>query len=212
MRHMTYFSVLPWFAIGQPSLSPPLPPARSILSLKSASLHQSSASSLLVDLTIRMSLFFCNFENVPNKQTKKKQRPMILIPLEPLFSLLTTFLMWFSITLAALKTKISDHICMRQYFSYFQSKHPLIPFLIRNSLSQNPCEAVKNQQWKNRVRKDIFGIWDLTKIRCGIRENTKYPDGKRDLTATREAGFANILARDAGSFYLSVGNSGNRHD
>ena len=32
----------------------------------------------------------------------------------------------------------------------------------------------------------------LTKIRCGIRENAKYLDGIRDLTATREAGFAKI--------------------
>ena len=47
----------------------------------------------------------------------------------------------------------------------------------------------------------------MTKIRCGIRENAKYLDGIRDLTATREAGFAKIWARDAGFFGLSVGNS-----
>ena len=64
----------------------------------------------------------------------------------------------------------------------------------------------------NRVWKGILGIRDLTKIRCGIRENAKYLDGIRDLTATREAGFAKIWARDAGFFGLSVGNSGNRHD
>ena len=29
----------------------------------------------------------------------------------------------------------------------------------------------------------------MTKIRCGIRENAKYLDGIRDLTAAREAGF-----------------------
>ena len=50
----------------------------------------------------------------------------------------------------------------------------------------------------NRVWKGILGIRDLTKIRCGIRENEKYLDGIRDLTATREAGFAKIWARDAG--------------
>ena len=76
--------------------------ARSILNLKSASLHQSSASSLLIDLTIRIS--FCNTENVPmlKKKTtnKKKEGPMILIPLEPRISPLTT---WFSISLTALK-------------------------------------------------------------------------------------------------------------
>ena len=63
-----------------------------------------------------------------------------------------------------------------------------------------------------RVWKGILGIRDLTKIRCGIRENEKYLDGIRDLTATREAGFAKIWARDAGFCCLSVGNLGNRHD
>jgi len=28
----------------------------------------------------------------------------------------------------------------------------------------------------------------MTEIQCGIRENTKFVDGIRDLTATREAG------------------------
>ena len=44
----------------------------------------------------------------------------------------------------------------------------------------------------------ILGIRDLTKIPYGIRENAKYLDGIRDLTATKEAGFAKIWARDAG--------------
>jgi len=44
----------------------------------------------------------------------------------------------------------------------------------------------------NRVWRGVLGIWNLTKIRCGIRENEKYLDGIRDLTATREAGFAKI--------------------
>ena len=34
-------------------------------------------------------------------------------------------------------------------------------------------------------------------IQCGIRENGKIVDGIRDLTTTRDAGFAKILARDA---------------
>ena len=34
-------------------------------------------------------------------------------------------------------------------------------------------------------------------IQCGIRENAKIVDGIRDLTTTRDAGFAKILARDA---------------
>ena len=63
----------------------------------------------------------------------------------------------------------------------------------------------------NRVWKGIFGIRDLTKIRCGNRENDKYLDGIRDLTARREAGLTKIWARDAGFFRLFVGNLGNRH-
>ena len=52
----------------------------------------------------------------------------------------------------------------------------------------------------NRVWKSILGIRDLTKIRCGIRENAKYLDGNRDLTALWEAGFAKVWAPDAGIF------------
>ena len=50
----------------------------------------------------------------------------------------------------------------------------------------------------NRVWKGIFGIRDLTKIQCGIRENAKYFDGIRELTTSREAGLKRIWARDAG--------------
>ena len=64
-----------------------------------------------------------------------------------------------------------------------------------------------------RVWKGIFGIRDLTKIRCGNRENDKYIDGIRDLTVPREPGLAKNWAQDAGfMFVLSVGNGGNRHD
>ena len=48
-----------------------------------------------------------------------------------------------------------------------------------------------------RVWKDIFGIRDLTKIRCGNRENDKYIDGIRDLTVPQEPGLAKNWARDA---------------
>ena len=44
----------------------------------------------------------------------------------------------------------------------------------------------------NRVWKGIFGIRDLTKIQCGIRENAKYFDGIRELTTSREAGLKRI--------------------
>ena len=46
--------------------------------------------------------------------------------------------------------------------------------------------------WKIERKKVIFGIWDLTKMWCGIRENTNYLDRKQDLTATWEAGFTKI--------------------
>ena len=56
-----------------------------------------------------------------------------------------------------------------------------------------------------RVWKGFLRIRDLTKIWCGIRENAKYLDGNRDLTALWEAGFAKIWARDAGSFVCLLG-------
>ena len=50
----------------------------------------------------------------------------------------------------------------------------------------------------------IFGIRDLTKIRCGNRENDKYIDGIRDLTVSREAGLAQNWARDAGCMFACL--------
>ena len=55
-----------------------------------------------------------------------------------------------------------------------------------------------------RVWEGIFGIQDLTKIWCRIREEAKHLDGKRDLTAFREAGFTKIWARDARGICLPV--------
>ena len=64
-----------------------------------------------------------------------------------------------------------------------------------------------------RVWKGIFGIRDLTKIRCGNRENDKYIDGIRDLTVPREPGLAQKLGTGCGIYVcVSVGNGGNRHD
>ena len=71
---------------------------------------------------------------------------------------------------------------------------------------------ISKDEHEIRVWKGILGIRDLTKIRCGFRENAKDLAGIRDLTATREAGFPKVWARDAGFCCLSVGNSGNRHD
>ena len=45
----------------------------------------------------------------------------------------------------------------------------------------------------------IFGIGNLNKTHCEIQKNAKYLDRKRDLTATREAGFTKIWTRDAGN-------------
>ena len=55
-----------------------------------------------------------------------------------------------------------------------------------------------------RVWKGIFGIRDLTKIRCWNRENDKYIDGIRDLTVPREAGLAKNWARDAGFMFACL--------
>ena len=63
-----------------------------------------------------------------------------------------------------------------------------------------------------RVWKGILGIRELTKIGYENRENDKYLDGIRDLTAPLEAGVAKISAWGCGIFLLFVGNSGNRHD
>ena len=59
-----------------------------------------------------------------------------------------------------------------------------------------------------------FEIQDLIKMRSEIRENTKYFDRIRDLTALRDVGFlsAKIWAVDVGIFCLSVEKSGNRYD
>ena len=58
--------------------------------------------------------------------------------------------------------------------------------------------------WEIERKKVIFGIWDLTKMWCGIRENANYLDGKQDLTATWEAGFTKIYAQNVGFFNLAV--------
>ena len=75
-----------------------------------------------------------------------------------------------------------------------------------------PCSPYITYGTYDRVWKGIFRIWDLTKIRCGIRENEKYLDGIRDFPAPREPGSAKIWMQDAGFFCLFVGNVGNRHD
>ena len=49
----------------------------------------------------------------------------------------------------------------------------------------------------DRAWKGILGIQDLTRMRFGNRENEKYPEGKLDFAASREAGFPKIWARDA---------------
>jgi len=75
-------------------------------------------------------------------------------------------------------------------------------------MEMTACRTALYKVWKG-----ILGIRDLAKIRCGIRENAKYLDGIRDLTATREAGFAKIWARDARFFLLVCREFGKlRHD
>ena len=57
---------------------------------------------------------------------------------------------------------------------------------------------------RSRVRKGIFGIRDLTKIRCGNRENDKYIDRIRDLTVPREPGLAKNWVRDARFMFVCL--------
>ena len=52
---------------------------------------------------------------------------------------------------------------------------------------------------------DILSFRDLTQIQYGIPENAKFFDGIRDLTATRETGFAKILARTGCGFWKENG-------
>ena len=47
-----------------------------------------------------------------------------------------------------------------------------------------------------KLESSILGIPDLADIQCGIRENAEFLDGIRELTTTRETGFAEILERD----------------
>ena len=51
----------------------------------------------------------------------------------------------------------------------------------------------------------------MTKIPYGIRENAKYLDGIRDLTATKEVDSPKF-GHGMRDLCLSVGNSGNLHD
>ena len=53
-----------------------------------------------------------------------------------------------------------------------------------------------------RVWKGIFRIRDLTKIRCGNRENDKYIDGIRDLTVPR--GTRQKWGTDAGFMFACL--------
>ena len=105
--------------------------------------------------------------------------------------------------------------CQSLYSLLLSSYHSLWHYsgLVYSAITPHiQWASSNNSQLSTRVWKGILGILDLTKIRCGMRENEKYLDGIRDLTATREAGFAKIWLRDAGFCCLSVGNSGNRHD
>ena len=47
-----------------------------------------------------------------------------------------------------------------------------------------------------KLESSILGIRYLADIQCGIWENAEFLDGIRELTTTRETGFAEILERD----------------
>ena len=54
-------------------------------------------------------------------------------------------------------------------------------FFLSNSI------YIRGRNFKTESGSVFFGIRDLTKIRCGNRDNAKYFDGKRDSAATLEA-------------------------
>ena len=83
------------------------------------------------------------------------------------------------------------------------STHPLDP-PHRSAPHHTDKKAIVSRGCGNRVWKGIFGIRDLTKIRCGNRENDKYIDGIRDLTVPREAGLAKNWVRDAGFMFACL--------
>ena len=75
-------------------------------------------------------------------------------------------------------------LLLHQFFSSAQQQ--LIFFFRQHQNFLQTHDATVRFQWSKRVRKGIFGIRDLTKIRCGNRENDKYIDRIRDLTVPRE--------------------------
>ena len=74
----------------------------------------------------------------------------------------------------------------------------------QKELEEKKLASYLDQQKSIRVWKGIFGIRDLTKIRCGNRENNKYIDGIQDLTVPLEAGLAKNWARDAGFMFACL--------
>ena len=82
-------------------------------------------------------------------------------------------------------------------------------FILTSSGQLNPSWKVKFKTENRfdkvkRVWKGIFGIRDLTEIRCGNRENDEYIDGIRDLTVPGEPGLAKNWARDAGFMFVCL--------
>ena len=53
---------------------------------------------------------------------------------------------------------------------------------LASSTKATSSQGIRSRSTTNRVWKGIFGIRDLTKRRCGNRENDKYIDRTRDLT------------------------------
>ena len=104
---------------------------------------------------------------------------------------------------------MEDGLSFQLYRHFYYKQFTLLALLVleRHVTSFVICillniRKLSSQKFKckrrNRVWKGILRIRDLTKIWCGIWENAKYLDGTQDLTATREAGFAKIWARDEG--------------
>lgn len=82
---------------------------------------------------------------------------------------------------------------MKRILGIFRKSHHLQLFLVI-ALSEKP--QGRHVFTELKLESSILGIRDLADIQCGIRENAEFLDGIRELTTTRETGFAEILERD----------------
>ena len=84
----------------------------------------------------------------------------------------------------------------------FLSQKDNVSILVRQNGRHMGEHFFPPNYYLNKVWEGIFGIQDLTKIRCGSWENYKYIDGIWDLTLLLEAGLAKNWAQDVGFMFV----------